>query len=276
MSIFNEKNKSKSTTWYCLLHFLWRKINDRMVFLYEGNKIFFIAKLPYSRERIEIQTLLFMKPMKLFHSRIFLGFFVLILILSLPIIVLLSQERQNTHQHAASSQADITVDFGFRLNHAFPISPTFTGVGGSGAKNVISQAGQYVAQANLRLSRTGDYFASIFPTPQSATMQSLQNWTLFDQDMDALQRNNMRPVIILNYTPSLLQPTNNPCSTLGADLSHVNPTDDQVWGQLAAQDVAHIDAQFPQLHSLYEFWNEPDGKTYGASARYRITDWKFS
>lgn len=181
------------------------------------------------------------------------------------VVLVLTLSQINTQQHyqqKAATPADVVVDFGDRTNHSHTISQTFLGVGGLGLNNVTGVAPPFIAQANLRLSRIDTGFENIFPTQASATNPSLQHWGPLDTALTFFQVNNMIPVVILNYTPTWLQPANNPCSPLGKPLSHVKPTDLQAWGQLAATTVAHIDANYPNLHPLYEFWNEPDGNGF--------------
>lgn len=177
-----------------------------------------------------------------------------------------------------NGNADLSVDFGSRQSQTYPISPTFFGVGGLGITNVINQAAPFLPQASLRLTRFGDFIPGTFPTLASATDPAQQNWTSFDSIMSSIQANHLQPVLIVNYSPVWLQPQNqnpplpNYCQsgTMKVDPSHVKPTfivngqdvGDQKWGQLAAQVVAHMDKQFPDVHPLYEMWNEPDGVTY--------------
>jgi hypothetical protein len=40
----------------------------------------------------------------------------------------------------------------------------------------------------------------------------------------------------------------------------------QMWGQLAAQIVAHVDQHFRQSHAIYEIWNQPDGSQFLCTA----------
>ncbi len=173
---------------------------------------------------------------------------------------------------------DVKVDFGGRQNHAYPIPTTFMGIGGLGISHVINAAAPYLPQANLKLTRFGDFVPTIFPTEVSATNPALQQWGKVDSILSVIQQNNLQPILIVNYSPTWLQPQNqnpplpNYCLTNAAktDPAHVKPTfienrqdiGDQKWGQLAAQVVAHIDKNFPNLHPLYELWNEPDGTAY--------------
>jgi Glycosyl hydrolases family 39 len=180
-----------------------------------------------------------------------------------------------------ASAADITVDFANRQNTAYPIPSTFLGVGGVGFNLIVkSNQGNAVLQANFHLTKLGDYdfMSQIFPTAASVTNPSQQNWSTFDQQMTLAANYNMLPMISLEYTPNWLQPQNqsppqtNPCLTYNPPYSShsakpmylVNGQDrgPQMWGQLAAQVVAHVDHHYPQSHALYEIWNQPDGSQF--------------
>src|SRR5205085_6925020 len=52
-----------------------------------------------------------------------------------------------------SINADISADFGSRQNKAYPIPSTFLGVGGNNIGLAVSQVGNYIPQANFRLTR---------------------------------------------------------------------------------------------------------------------------
>ena len=189
------------------------------------------------------------------------------------------QTQQST---ITASSADITVDFGTRQINAYPIPSTFLGVGGVGLKLVVrnNSNGNAIHQANFHLTKLGDYdfISQIFPTPASVTDQTKQNWSLFDTEMTLAANYNMQPLISLEYTPGWLQPQNqspprtNPCLTYNPpyDPHSVKPMylvngqdkGPQMWGQLAALVVAHVDQHFRQSHALYEIWNQPDGSQF--------------
>ncbi len=176
----------------------------------------------------------------------------------------------------ATGTTDVTVDFGSRLNTAYPIPSQFLGVGGIGIGTALNHDGSSVAQANFRLTKLGDddFMSLIFPTAASLTNPSQQNWTKFDTEMTLVVNYHLQPIITLAYTPSWLQPQNqnpphtNPCLTNNPPalptriqpMYLVNGQDQgpQVWGQLAALMVAHVDHYFPQVQAMYEIWNEPD------------------
>jgi hypothetical protein len=189
-----------------------------------------------------------------------------------------TQQANTTNSSSTSSTSgNITVDFGSRNNHAHPIPSTFLGVGGIGIGIALNHAGSYVPQAGLRLAKLGDtdYMSQIFPTSASLTTSSQQNWTLLDSQLALVTAYNLQPMISLGYTPNWLQPQNqspkqtNPCLTNNPPYNPasvkpmylVNGHDvgTQTWGKLAALVVAHVDHQFPRLHTLYEIWNQPDG-----------------
>src|SRR5205823_3408368 len=171
---------------------------------------------------------------------------------------------------------DVTADFGSRQNRAYPIPYQFLGMGGIGMGGVLKSGGNYVSQANFRLDKIGDYdyMSLIFPTAASLTNASQQNWAKFDAEMTNVVSYHFQPIITLAYTPSWLEPQNQKPPQRNACLTNKPPAQPtrikpmylvngqnkgpQVWGQLAALIVAHVDHNFPQLHAMYEIWNEPD------------------
>lgn len=181
---------------------------------------------------------------------------------------------------ASASSADITVDFGLRQNTAHPIPTTFPGVGGIGIRTALNYDGSYVSQANIRLTKLGDYdyMSQVFPTAASATNASQQNWSNFDQEMALALSYHLQPIVTIANTPPWLQPQNqhpsqmNPCLTYkppynpsGVKPMYIVNGQDiglQTWGKLAALFVAHVDQKFPQAHALFEIWNQPDGSQF--------------
>ena len=180
------------------------------------------------------------------------------------------------------SSSDVTVDFGNRQTTTFPIPSTFLGVGGVGLKLVVRNNNDITAirQANFHLTKLGDYdfMSQIFPTAASVTNPALQNWSLFDTEMALAASYNMQPLISLEYTPTWLQPQNQSPPQTNACLINNPPLDPhsakpmylvngqdrgpQMWGQLSALVVAHVDQYFRQSHALYEIWNQPDGSQF--------------
>ena len=171
---------------------------------------------------------------------------------------------------------DVSADFGSRQNQAYPIPYQFLGVGGIGMGTAVNNDGSAIPQANFRLAKVGDYdyMSLIFPSAASLTNPSQQSWTKFDAEMANVVAYDLQPIITLGYTPSWLQPQNqnppqhNPCLTNSppAQATRIKPMylvngqdqGPQTWGQLAALMVAHVDHNFPQVHAMYEIWNEPD------------------
>ncbi len=141
-----------------------------------------------------------------------------------------------------------------------------------------------ISQANFHLTKLGDYdfMSQIFPTAASASNPSQQNWTLFDTEMNLAASYNMQPIISLEYTPTWLQPQNQSHPQANLCLQNNPPLDPhsskpmylvngqdqgpQMWGQLAAQIVAHVDQHFGQSHAIYEIWNQPDGSQFLCTA----------
>lgn len=177
---------------------------------------------------------------------------------------------------APTGPIDVTTDFGSRQNKAYAIPYSFLGVGGIGMGTAVNNDGSAIPQANFRLTKIGDYdyMSLIFPTAASLTNASQQNWTKFDEEMTNVVNFHLQPIITLAYTPAWLQPQNqspplhNPCLTNNPPAlpTRIKPTymvngqdiGTQVWGQLAALMVAHVDHNFPQIHAMFEIWNEPD------------------
>src|SRR5438552_14639730 len=80
-----------------------------------------------------------------------------------------------------SINADISADFGSRQNKAYPIPSTFLGVGGNNIGLAVSQVGNYIPQANFRLTRlVSDIILDIFPTAPSASNSSQHFWQKFE------------------------------------------------------------------------------------------------
>jgi len=173
-----------------------------------------------------------------------------------------------------ASAADITINFGNRQNTAYPIPYRFLGVAGINIGRALPSNGNAVLSANIHLMKLGDYddMAEIFPTAASLTNASQQNWVQFDNQLTLAAQYNLQPLISLASTPTWLEPQPNPCLTYRPPIDDhsarptymVNGQDQgpQMWGKLAAIVVAHLDAKFPQLHAMYEIWNQPDGAQF--------------
>ena len=118
------------------------------------------------------------------------------------------------------------------------------------AATLLQQAGFSLFRADLSLQQI---FAN---GPSSPDWSSLNNLLM------PLQGSPFHMLMIIDYAPAFLQPNPNPCLADGKDPSHVAPTDDQQYAQLAVQVVQHIDQNFPGVVSYYEVWNEPDGPDF--------------
>jgi Glycosyl hydrolases family 39 len=172
-----------------------------------------------------------------------------------------------TPQHTSFPPTAIAVDFSLRENHTHAIANNMIGLNGFNKIRNNSQLLNYLGPAHINLVRVGVDMVATFPTAASVNPQQ-QNWKQFDSIMTAIQAQGLQPILTIAYTPTWLQPQNNPC-TVGVS-SHVSPTYIQngtdigpnQWGILAAQVVAHMDQKYPNVHPAYEIWNEPDGTTF--------------
>jgi len=104
--------------------------------------------------------------------------------------------------------------------------------------------------------------SATFPNSASLTDASQQNWSAFDALMGNVQSLGLHPLILLNSSTPWLEPSPNPCSSIGAPLTNVLPTNVNQWGKMAALVVAHMDHNFTSVQPDYEIWNEPDGTTF--------------
>ncbi len=178
----------------------------------------------------------------------------IILLITLFLVMISIRLIQNIRQRAASATGDVVVDFSNRSNTAHPISNHFAGMNGFDKIMSNSQILPYLSSSHFDLMRVSIDMVGTF------TSSTQQNWTTFDTMMSDISSQNLQPILTIGYTPSWLQPNPNPCGTSGN--SHVPPTNAQLWGQLAALVVAHMDQKYPTIHPLYEIWNEPDGTTF--------------
>jgi Glycosyl hydrolases family 39 len=201
---------------------------------------------------------------------------IVVVILTVSRTPLFQGKAASSGQAYSSGSTDVMVDFGSRQNKAYHIPSQFLGVGGIGLGTAVNHDGSAVPQANFRLTKLGDtdYFSVIFPTAASLTNASQQDWTKFDTEMSYVVNYHLQPIITLAYTPSWLQPQNQkppqpnrcltnkppalPSSIKPMYLFNGQDKGPQIWGQLAALMVAHVDRNFPQVHAMYEIWNEPD------------------
>jgi hypothetical protein len=140
----------------------------------------------------------------------------------------------------------VVVDFGSRTNTVHPIPANLFGFGR--AESLHSESdGALLTSAGLTTSR-------LYAPMQTIFAGGTPNWASLDAPLSLLQSAGARPMLQMLGTPPSLQPTSGPCA--GNYLA--TPTNLAAWGQMAAQVVAHVDAQFPGLVGDYEIWNEPN------------------
>ena len=162
----------------------------------------------------------------------------------------------------------IAVDFSSRAYTNHPIASNLVGLNGLNKISANSQLLSYLGPSHINVARVSVDMPTVFPTPASISPQQ-QNWSQFDRMMNVIQAQGLQPILTIAYSPTWLQPGNNPCNGIG-DPSHIYPTYMQngtdsgtaEWGILAQQVVAHMDRTFPTIHPFYEIWNEPDGTTF--------------
>jgi hypothetical protein len=149
----------------------------------------------------------------------------------------------------------LTVDFANRDGLTAQLAPNIMGSVGSdfGPQNpyvysMLGAAGFAYVRVNALVP---DVFSS--PTP---------NWTFIDPLLASIQQSRMKVLLILTYTPTWLQPANNPCLSVGSDPSHAPPADLSAYAAIAAAYVKHMDSTFPGLVDAYEIWNEPDSEVW--------------
>jgi Glycosyl hydrolases family 39 len=162
----------------------------------------------------------------------------------------------------------IAIDFSLRANTSYPIASNLVGLNGLNKISTNSQLLTYLGPSHINLARVSVDMPAVFPTAASVSPQQ-QSWGQLDRVMAVIQAQGLQPILTIAYSPTWLQPGNNPCNGIG-DPSHIYPTymkngtDSGLteWGILAQQVVAHMDRAFPNIHPFYEIWNEPDGTTF--------------
>lgn len=154
---------------------------------------------------------------------------------------------------ATPSSASITVNFGSRSGSQVAIPANMLGT--EYFENLPTNPNRNtLVQAGFRNERYRLQVPLIFPNGPTP------NWTRLDSDMgkfvtERLADPGVHALIELEYTPTFLQPSPNPCpSTPTATV----PTDVDEWGKLVAQIAAHLDHNFPGVAQYYEIWNEPN------------------
>ncbi len=152
-------------------------------------------------------------------------------------------------QVTVSGGATVVADFGARQNAAFPIPANLLGIGLGGTLQPTSLP--LVTQAGLNTTR---FHANIQTTYGSST----PDWTALDAQLTAIQNAGMHVILEMDFTPTSLLPETNPCAS-GVSANYAAPADLNLYAQMAASYVSHIDAKFPGVVQDYEIWNEPDG-----------------
>lgn len=137
----------------------------------------------------------------------------------------------------------------------FPLD--FLGAGAGNFGGQLSSALLSMQEAGFRSIRMDATLDTIFANGASAP-----DWSAIDASLRPYAATSMHVLMIIDYTPSFLQPASNPCTTDGYDPSHALPVDMTAWASIVTQFVKHVDANFPGLIADYEVWNEPDGQQF--------------
>jgi hypothetical protein len=157
--------------------------------------------------------------------------------------------QNKTSVSAVVVYSGINVDFGARTNTRYPIRPGILGM--NHVDWLRDLAGiKLVSEAGVTLSRTYAYMYTIYAT-------QTPDWSQIDPAIASLESNGMQVLLEVAYTPVWLQASPNPCGISGD--FQAPPADVNMWAQMAAALVAHLDAKFPGVVTDYEIWNEPDG-----------------
>jgi hypothetical protein len=165
--------------------------------------------------------------------------------------------QNKTSESAVSVYSAIHVDFGSRANTRHRIRP---GILGMNHVDVLKNpaAIKLIADAGVTLSRTYAYMHTIYAT-------QTPDWSQIDPAIASLESNGMQVLLEVAYTPVWLQASPNPCGISGD--FYAPPADVNMWAQMAAALVAHLDAKFPGVVTDYEVWNEPDGSAMCGPSR---------
>jgi hypothetical protein len=169
-------------------------------------------------------------------------------------------EVSGTGANSTPQIASVTVDFGSRSGSQVVIPANILGT--EYLESLPTNANRAtVVQGGFTTARYRLDVSTVYHT-------QTPSWGAFDNDMTKFVAAGVHPLIELVNTPSFLQPS--PLLCAGAPTTSV-PTDVNMWGQLVASILAHLDQKFPGLVQNYEIWNEPD--TTALCSNNRISDY---
>jgi Abnormal spindle-like microcephaly-assoc'd, ASPM-SPD-2-Hydin/Glycosyl hydrolases family 39 len=156
--------------------------------------------------------------------------------------------------------ASVTVDFGSRSGTQVAIP--FGVMGAQYLESLPDAASRStVVNAGFRSSRLRIEMPIVYAT-------TTPTWNSLDGNIRALQAAGVHPIVELVDTPTWLQPSPLLCPSSATTSV---PKDVNMWGQLAASIVAHLDKTFPGVVLDYEIWNEPN--TAGLCSNNKLSDY---
>ena len=155
----------------------------------------------------------------------------------------------------SSQDSSLTIDFANRDEHAARLDPGIIGTVGSDFGPQNTHVYSLLSGGGFAHVRVNALVPDVYTSP-------IPNWGFIDPLLASIQQNGMKVMLILTYTPTWLQPSNNRCLSIGSDPSHAPPIDLNAYATIAAAYVKHMDSTFPGLVDLYEIWNEPDSDVW--------------
>ena len=143
--------------------------------------------------------------------------------------------------------SQVAVDFSSRTSTAYPI-PAYL-LGAERMDGLPAADLSLVTAAGVKTARFYAQIPIVFKT-------QTPNWGPIDANIRQMQAAGVHVLLQMHQTPPWLQTAASSCKGTAAALSA--PSDVNAWGKIAAQYVAHMDANFPGVVTDYEIWNEPN------------------
>ena len=148
---------------------------------------------------------------------------------------------------AVKVYSQVAVDFGSRTSSSYPV-PAYL-LGAERMDGLPAADLSLVTAAGVKTARFYAQIPIVFKT-------QTPNWSAIDYNIRQMQAAGVHVLLQMHQTPPWLQTAPSSCKGTAAALSA--PSDVNAWGKIAAQYVAHMDANFPGVVTDYEIWNEPN------------------
>ena len=156
--------------------------------------------------------------------------------------------------------SSITADFASRANNTVSVPANIFGYGRGESIHDNGSDRALLTQAGLTVSRMSAQIANVFASPTP-------DWTKIDPMIADVQATGQTVMLQLNQSPSWLQPATGTC----AGNMYSAPSNINLWAQIAAAFVAHMDSAFPGVVTDYEIWNEPNATGICTTANHMNT-----